>query len=271
MAYFTLSNGEQLYYEDTGAGEVTLVMMHGWTSTHEVYADAVERLRGKARCIIYDHRGHGNSKDAVSEHVTMETLASDLHELLVGLDLADVTLLGWSMGAGVAMTYLEQYGTERLRQIILCDMPPKQVNDDEWELGLYQGAYTAEDMAKDAEKPFFKAYIEFATTAVPKLQKIPRFILWLPLKKNISGCNEGALKSLSISMKTQDHRACFKDLDVPLSYFFADPGSIFSPKLAEWYEQNVPTEFKAVRFEDATHMLISEQPEKFAAEVAALL
>ena len=38
MSYFTLNNGEKLYYEDTGSGPETLVMMHGWTSSHEIYS-----------------------------------------------------------------------------------------------------------------------------------------------------------------------------------------------------------------------------------------
>lgn len=271
MAYFTLSNGEKLYYEDTVDGEQTLVMLHGWTSSHEVYAKPVELLRDKVRCVTYDHRGHGGSKDANGEQVTMQTLASDLHELLVGLDLANVNLLGWSMGAGVVMTYLEQYGTDRLRQIILCDMTPKQINDDEWKLGLYQGAYTEQNMADEAGKPFFKLYKQFAIGAMPKLRKVPGFLLKKPLQERLATCDEGVLKSLSASMKAQDHRCCFTGLDVPLTYFYANPGSLFSPWLAEWYAQNVPTEFKDVCFQGASHMLVEEQPEKFAAEVAALL
>lgn len=271
MAYFTLSNGERLFYEDTGTGEQALVMMHGWTSSHEVYEKPVTLLRNKVRCITYDHRGHGGSKEANGDQVTMETLADDLHELLIDLDLTDVNLLGWSMGSGVAMTYLERYGTDRLRQIILCDMTPKQMNDDEWRLGLYQGAYTAQDMADEANRPFFKLYKEFAIAAKPSLRKVPGILLKQPLKKILSACDEDVLRSLSASMKAQDHRSCFAKLDVPLAYFYADPGSIFSPELAEWYGQNVPTTFKAVCFEGASHMLVDEQPEKFAAEVAALL
>lgn len=64
MSYFTLKSGEKLYCEDTGQGPDTLVMMHGWTSTHEVYLKPVETLRKQARCIIYDHRGNGLSKQA---------------------------------------------------------------------------------------------------------------------------------------------------------------------------------------------------------------
>ena len=271
MAYFELANGEKLYYEDTSAGEKTLVMLHGWTSSHEIYERPVELLKDKVRCIAYDHRGHGGSKDANGEQVTMETLASDLHELVEGMDLQDVNLLGWSMGAGVVMTYLERYGTERLRQIILCDMTPKQINDDEWKLGLYQGTYTAQNMADDAGKPFFDLYKEFAIGAMPKLKKLPGIILNPGLKKKLSACDESVLASLAASMKVQDHRGCFAGLDIPLTYFFADPGSLFSPELAKWYEKSVPSPFKAVRFQNATHMLIDEYPEKFATEVATLL
>ena len=271
MAFFELSNGEKLYYKDAGVGENVLVMMHGWTSSHEVYDVPVEALKTRARCITYDHRGHGGSKAANSEQVTMNTLASDLHELLVGLDLNDVTLVGWSMGSGVAMTYLEDFGTERLKQIVLCDMTPKQINDDEWKLGLYQGAYTAQNVAADAGKSFLELYREFAVAASPKLGKVPGILLNHGLKKRLATCDEGVLKSLSVSMKAQDHRGCFAGLNIPLTYFFADPGSLFSPELAAWYEQNVPSAFKAVRFENATHMLVDEQPEKFADELAALL
>ena len=100
MSYFTLKNGEKLYYEDKGNGPATLIMMHGWTSSHDIYQKPVETLQKQARCIIYDHRGHGGSKEANSGKPTMETLASDLNELIQGLSLSNITLLGWSMGAG---------------------------------------------------------------------------------------------------------------------------------------------------------------------------
>ena len=77
MSYLTLKDGEQIYYEDTGSGDRTVVLLHGWTSTHEVFAPAVETISKTARCISYDHRGHGSSRNAHHEKVTMDTLAGD--------------------------------------------------------------------------------------------------------------------------------------------------------------------------------------------------
>ena len=267
MSYFTLSNGEKIYYEDTGKGERTIIMMHGWTSTHEVFAPCVPEISEKARCITYDHRGHGNSKDANHDQVTMDTLAGDLNELISGLGLSNVTLLGWSMGAGVALNYMSVYGCGALRQVILCDMTPKQLNDETWDLGLYQGKYTKENMQSDAGKDFFSAYRSFAVGAVPKLAKVPGFLLKRPLQKILAKCDEKTLKSLSASMKAKDYRQSVEQITVPVSYFYAVPGSLFSPKLADWYQAHVHSSFKAVAFEDSTHMLIADHPDQFTKEV----
>ena len=201
----------------------------------------------------------------------METLASDLKELIEGLSLSNITLLGWSMGAGVIFNYVRCYGCDRLKQIVLCDMTPKQLNDSDWKLGLYQGRYTKEDMERDANKEFFSLYKEFAIGAVPKLAKIPGFLLRRPLKKRLAQCNESVLRSLAASMKLQDNRPIAEQISVPVTYFYADPGSLFSPQLADWYKEHIVTPYKAVRFPESTHMLISDHPELFTEEVCKVL
>lgn len=271
MSYFTLKNGEKLYYEDIGNGSETLVMMHGWTSTHAVFEQPVSRLKEKARCIVYDHRGHGGSKGANHETPTMETLANDLNEIVQGLSLSSVTLLGWSMGAGVALNYVRIFGCSALKQIVLCDMTPKQLNDEEWKLGLNQGAYTREDMERDAGKDFYSLYKAFAISAIPKLKKIPGFLLRKPLREKLAQCDETVLKSLAASMKSQDNRDVAEMITVPLTYFYADPGSLFSPKLAEWYRDHVKTPYHAVCFPGSDHMLVTNDPDRFTGSVEKLL
>lgn len=271
MSYFTLKSGEKLYYEDRGQGPETLIMMHGWTNSHEVYLKPVEMLQKQARCIIFDYRGHSGSKTANSGNPTMETLAADLNELIQGLSLSNITLLGWSMGAGVVLNYVRLYGCGSLKQIILCDMTPKQLNDEEWKLGLYQGRYTKENMERDANKDFYTLYKDFAIGAIPKLGKIPGFLLKRPLKKRLADCDESVLKSLAASMKTQDNRPAVGQITVPVTYFYADPGSLFSPELADWYKEHIAAPYRAVCFRNSTHMLVIDYPEKFAEEVSAVL
>lgn len=270
MSYFTLKNGMKLYYEDRGEGQ-PIVFLHGWTSSHSIYSAPIKKISQNARCISYDHRGHAGSKLASGEAVTMETLASDLNEIIEGLQLRDIILVGWSMGAGVAMTYVKNFGCDALKQIVLCDMTPKQINDDGWKLGLYKGKYTVEDMNRSTDKKFLSLYHSFAVGAMPRLRKIPGFLLDIILKRRLKSCDKNILASLSKSMKLQDNRDVIGKITVPLTYFYAEPGSLFSPELAKWYEINVKTRFNKVAFSDSSHMFISEHPDKFAEEIINIL
>ena len=126
-------------------------------------------------------------------------------------------------------------------------------------------------MEQDAGKDFYSLYKEFAIGAITKQKKIPGFLLKKPLKKRLANCDETVLKSLAASMKTQDNRPILEEITVPVTYFYADPGSLFSPALADWYKDHVLTPFKAVRFPQSTHMLVSDYPEKFAEEVGEVL
>ena len=271
MSYFTLKSGEKLFYEDTGSGNDTVIMLHGWTSSHFVYTEPVYLLREKARCIIYDHRGHSGSKSANKSQASMETLANDLHELICGLDLNNVTLVGWSMGAGTVLNYVKLFGCERLKQIVLCDMTPKQMNDDNWKLGLYKGQYTQKDRELDEKKSAYYQYKKFILATAPDLAKLPRIILGRQLLLRLMKCDVSVIRSLAASMENQDNRDVVGKITVPFRYFYPEPGSIFSPELEKWYRENVKTDFKSVKFPNNTHLLIAEHPTMFAQELGKLL
>lgn len=271
MSYYTLKSGEKLYYEDTGSGSDTVIMLHGWTSSHFIYSEPASVLQDKARCIIYDHRGHGKSKSANKSEASMETLAKDLHELICGLELNNVTLVGWSMGAGTILNYVRIFGCERLKQIVLCDMTPKQINDDDWKLGLYKGEYTQQDRENDEKMSSFSQYRKFILATAPSLSKLPRFIVGRQLLSRLMKCDIAVIRKLAESMKDQDSRDVVGEITVPFTYFYPDPGSIFSPKLEKWYRDNIKTEYRSVKFPDSTHLLIAEHPKMFANELAKLL
>ena len=271
MAYFTLKNGERLYYQDTGRGDQTILLLHGWISTHRVFSRSIPAISKAARCITYDHRGHGNSTRESRETVTMDTLARDLNEFITGLALHDVTLLGWSMGAGVILHYISIYGCAALRQIVLCDMSPRQMNDADWTLGLFRGKLTKDFAEKEAGKDFYELYRLFAVGAVPKLKRIPKFLLRIILQRKLSECDERTAVSLARSMQEADYRSCVEQISVPVHYFYAIPGSLFSLDLTDWYGNHIRAPFYSEGFPNSTHMLIGEHPFRFAKAVLRVL
>jgi pimeloyl-ACP methyl ester carboxylesterase len=150
-------------------------------------------------------------------------------------------------------------------------MTPMQLNDENWKLGLYQGKYTRQDMERGAGKDFYTLYKEFSIGAIPKLAKIPGFLLKKPLMKRLSACDEGVLRSLGTDMKVEDYRESVEKITVPVCYFYAVPGSLYSPALAQWYSEHVRTAYRAVPFQKSTHMLITDHPDEFAQELIKVI
>ena len=72
-------------------------------------------------------------------------------------------------------------------------------------------------------------------------------------------------------MQEADYRSCVEQIDVPVHYFYAVPGSLFSPKLADWYRDHIHAPYHAVAFPNSTHMLIGEHPFRFAKAVLRAL
>ena len=121
------------------------------------------------------------------------------------------------------------------------------------------------------KKDFFAAYKSFAVAAIPRLARVPGFLLRRPLKKKLSACDEKTLKTLSASMKEKDYRQSVEQITVPVCYFYAVPGSLFSPELADWYRDHIHAPFRSTGFPNSTHMLIGEHPRQFAKEVLRVL
>ena len=61
----------------------------------------------------------------------------DIGELLDHLGLDDVTLVGASMGGNAIWAYVDQFGSGRLRGVVIIDQTPKMLNTPDWPYGFY--------------------------------------------------------------------------------------------------------------------------------------
>ena len=107
-----------IYYEDLGKGK-PVVFIHGWPLSGAMWEYQVTQLTQQGlRCITYDRRGFGNS-DRPFDGYDYNTLTGDLKSLLDGLNLQDVTLVGFSMGGGEIAKYFSLYGGARVAKVVL--------------------------------------------------------------------------------------------------------------------------------------------------------
>ncbi|MBA3458219.1 MAG: alpha/beta fold hydrolase [Deltaproteobacteria bacterium] len=99
-------NGTTLFYVDTGPGTTgeTIAFSHGLLWGTELFAAQIEALRGRYRCIAWDHRGQGQSApDLNRECIGMELVWQDAVALLEKLGTGAVHFCGLSMGGFVGM------------------------------------------------------------------------------------------------------------------------------------------------------------------------
>jgi pimeloyl-ACP methyl ester carboxylesterase len=103
-----------LYYRDYGQGPETIVFIHGWPFSLDMWEHQWLTLPNQGyRVIAYDRRGFGKSGKPFGGY-NYDTMASDLKRLLDGLDLDNVTLVGFSMGGGEVARYFGKYGNHRV-------------------------------------------------------------------------------------------------------------------------------------------------------------
>ena len=114
----------ELYYEDHGSGK-PVVLIHGWPLSGASWEKQVAALLPAGyRVVTYDRRGFGKSSQPATGY-DYDTFADDLHKLLTTLELRDVALVGFSMGAGEVAHYLGKYGSERVRKaVFIAGVPP---------------------------------------------------------------------------------------------------------------------------------------------------
>jgi pimeloyl-ACP methyl ester carboxylesterase len=127
MSTFTTNDGVELAYRDTGpapdgAGAPPLVLLHGWGQTQAMFRHQVEGLADHRRVVTVDQRGHGRS-DKPHHGYRIARLARDAQQLLDHLGIERADALGWSMGVSVWWSFIDQYGTDRLRRFVAVDQP----------------------------------------------------------------------------------------------------------------------------------------------------
>jgi pimeloyl-ACP methyl ester carboxylesterase len=98
-------DGCSLYYEDTGPGSTgeTIAFSHGLLWGTELFAPQIAALRGRYRCLAWDHRGQGRSAGDHRDCIGMELVWQDAVRVIETLAGGAVHFCGLSMGGFVAM------------------------------------------------------------------------------------------------------------------------------------------------------------------------
>jgi non-heme chloroperoxidase len=137
----------ELYFEDHGRGD-PVVLLSGWPLDSRSWEPQVHPLLAAGhRVVTYDRRGFGQSSRP-AEGYDFDTLANDLDRVLTGLDLRDVTLVGFSLGTGELARYVGTHGTARLKACVIIEsLAPSFAKSDENPDGVDEAGVAAVQQA----------------------------------------------------------------------------------------------------------------------------
>ena len=119
-----------------------ILFIHGMAQSTLSFDRQINSDLGKRfRLVAFDLRGHGGSAKPwqASDYAGSKVWAADVAAVIETMNLQDVTIVGWSFGGYVAVSYLRHYGDERVRALNLVGtsaglvdiQPPKSSSVDE--------------------------------------------------------------------------------------------------------------------------------------------
>jgi pimeloyl-ACP methyl ester carboxylesterase len=118
-SYFAKFGTNKVHYVVQGKGKHTLVLVHCWSGNLGFWREQVPALADKARLILVDLPGHGQS-DKPHTGYTMDFLAGAVLAAMRDAHVDKATLLGHSMGVPVICRVHKQ-APERVAALVAVD------------------------------------------------------------------------------------------------------------------------------------------------------
>jgi len=216
-----------LHYEDLGAGK-PVVLIHGWPLSGASWEKQIAALLATGhRVITYDRRGFGRSTQP-STGYEYDTLAEDLHKILVRLDISDATIVGFSMGGGEVARYLGTYGSERVsKAVFIGAVPPFLLKTADNPDGVDGSVFEGKKQGLLADRPaylseFFKNFYNFDVLGG---EKISEEVLRYSWNIAVAASPKASLDCIT-AFSTTDFRPDIAKIEIPTLVIHGDADHI---------------------------------------------
>ena len=243
-------------------GDQVILLLPGWTMSTRVFERQFEYFADsqRYRFISLDPRAHGLSSKTADGHY-YEQHGRDLAAFIDALELDHMVLGGWSFGCLAVLSYVNQFGSDRLRGLIMLDGPPRAAaadNQREWVTYRYDDAdgsaefYTLGRLrnAADNNRAFAAWMLE------NRSEENIRWVLEITEQTP-----DSAAALLNASSLYLDYEADLRTLEgrIPLWYLLRESQLQVA---ADWARVNTPSA-RVQAFGE--HLMFWEQAEKFNA------
>jgi pimeloyl-ACP methyl ester carboxylesterase len=161
-------NGIELYYEIHGTGK-PLVLLHGGLMAGSMFGPVLPALAAGRQVIVVDLQGHGRTAD-IDRPLRVEHMADDIAALIAHLGLGRADLMGYSLGAGVALQTAARHPEVVDRLVMVSAIVRRSAFYPE--ILQQQGMVNAQAAEFMKETPMYQIYQSIA----PRPEDFPRLL-----------------------------------------------------------------------------------------------
>ncbi|HEY1606147.1 MAG TPA: alpha/beta hydrolase [Allosphingosinicella sp.] len=117
-----VAQGVRLHVLEAGHASTrpTLLLIPGWRLTASIWARQLDSLGQDWHVIAVDPRSQGDST-MTGDGDTPEQRARDYHALIAAMHTGPVVLVGWSQGVQDVAAYVDRFGVQDVKGIVLVD------------------------------------------------------------------------------------------------------------------------------------------------------
>jgi pimeloyl-[acyl-carrier protein] methyl ester esterase len=264
MPFVETPSGVKLCFESAGEG-APLVLVHGWGMSRSVWY-ALRDLVTDHRVIAADLRGHGQSSAPPASY-GFDAFADDLLVLFEQLQLSKAVLVGWSMGAMVALMACARI-RNRLAALVLVSGTPKFIADEDYPFGLPPAA--TKGLALRLKRDYPRAMADFFQGMFAEGEISPaEFRRIKEAAADRLPEQEAAQQSL-VSLSTTDLRPLLPSVDLPVLLVHGSADTICLPSASRYMAKQLPNARLEI-FEGVGHAPFLSRPVDFTAVLTRFL
>jgi pimeloyl-ACP methyl ester carboxylesterase len=238
--------------EESGAGGLPVLFVHGLGGDSRVWAEQVARLRPQRTVVAMGLPGHGQSAPSKSGDYSVQTMASAVGAVADALHLKRFVLVGHSWGGAIVAAYAGAH-PDRVAGILFADpvgdltkLTPKEIEG--FRKSVVEGDQAANILG------FFKQMLA-------------------PAAPGVADRVLATVKATPAPVFTAAWEGLFAYSPVPdLSRFPGPMLTIITPQNKEPYSlQNLDPKIQVVEMTGTSHWLMMDKPEEFDAAMDRFL
>jgi len=266
-------DGFKIHYVDQGSGE-PILFLHGNPTSSYLWRNIIPYLTAKGRCLAPDLIGMGKSDKPDIDYLFFDHVKF-IEGFIERMNLKNITLVMHDWGSAIGFHYaMSQENNikglafmEFIRPMSWDDFPTRAIElfkafrtpEVGWDLLVNKNAFIEQVLPLSIVRQLSEEEMNRYREPFQKINDRKPIWRWhneIPI--------EG--EPVAVVKAVETYHAKLLQSDLPKLMFYADPGALISPSMAQWYEQHLKN-LKSVNIGAGSHYLQEDNPHLIGAEL----